>query len=125
VQATVSARTSLRVSTDVLDFGLVAPGRPATASVEFSAGARTAAGAEVMMSVETLAAAEGGDMASWDLSFAGRGEGTTRGDISESGPTVAGRWIGSGLRRGRVVFVLVASTEGVFRVPVRFLLSAP
>jgi hypothetical protein len=124
VRATVSFRTSLMVSAEVLTFDRAAPGQPATAAIAFSAGARTAAGAEVMLSVEMTGAADA-DLVDRALTFEGYGEGTSRGDISQPGPKIAGRWSGSGLRRGTLVFVLRSSQTGAFRVPVRFVLSAP
>ena len=41
------------------------------------------------------------------------------------GPSTVGRWRGSGLRRGRLVFTLRDGTAGPSSVPVRFVLSAP
>lgn len=128
VRAVVSSRTSLSVSSDLLQFDVVNPGQAATASVEFSASARTRSGSEVMLSVEVPGAAEwleGRDMDERALSFAGDGEGTSASDMRVPGPKVAGRWSGSGQRRGRLVFELRASQSGTYRIPVRFVLSAP
>jgi hypothetical protein len=38
---------------------------------------------------------------------------------------VAGRWIGSGLRTGRLTFALRSAVAGTYSLPVRFVLSAP
>ena len=127
VSATFSSRTSLKVSADLLRFD-VASGQTATASVEFSAGTRTQSGAQVVLSVEPLRGVEGpggaGD-AETSVSFAGQGEGTLDGMLRGTGPTVAGQWIGSGMRHGRLVFALQADASGTYTVPVRFVLSAP
>lgn len=128
VSANFSSRTSLRVSTELLQFDVAAPGQPATALVEFSAAARTSSGAEVVLSVEPVRAIEGpggaGDVES-AVTFAGEGEGTTAGALATNSTAVAGRWIGSGRRTGRLVFSLRAGVSGTYAVPVRFVLSAP
>ena len=129
VTAQFSSRTSLRVSTDVLRFDVALDGDPATAAVDFSAGARTHAGAEVMLSVERRRSVGGsGDGTELESSvrFAGHGNGTLDGSLdSASSQAVAGRWAGSGLRHGRLVFALHDSAPGAYVVPVRFILSAP
>jgi hypothetical protein len=128
VTATFSSRTSLKVSADLLHFEVTSPDRPVTAIVEFSAGTRTHTGAQVVLSVEPLRGLEGPGGASdveTALSFAGQGEGTLQGVLRTAGPTVAGQWIGSGLRQGRLVFALRAGASGTYTVPVRFVLSAP
>jgi len=128
VSARFASRTSLKVSTDLLRFEVAGPGQPATATVDFAAGARTQAGAEVLLSIEQLRSVEGlggaSDLESF-LSFAGEGSGTLAGALIATGPAVAGRWIGSGLRQGRLVFALRAGASGNYIVPVRFVLSAP
>jgi len=127
VSATFSSRTTLKVSADLLRFE-VASGQPATAIVEFSAGTRTQSGAQVVLSVEPLRGLEGPGGAAdveTSVSFAGHGEGTLNGMLRAAGPTVAGQWIGSGMRHGRLVFALQAGAPGTYTVPVRFVLSAP
>lgn len=126
--AQFSSRTSLRVSTEVLRFEVTPAGGPATAAVDFSAGVRTQSGAEVMLSVERRSAdgAGGGTDAATPITFAGQGSGTLDGSLdSVSAQAVAGRWTGSGLRHGRLVFALHAGAPGAHIVPVRFVLSAP
>ena len=126
--AQFSSRTSLRVSTEVLRFEVTPTGGPATAAVDFSAGVRTQSGAEVMLSVERRSAdgAGGGTDAATPITFAGQGSGTLDGSLdSVSAQAVAGRWTGSGLRHGRLVFALHAGAPGAHTVPVRFVLSAP
>jgi hypothetical protein len=128
VSVQFASRTSLKVSTDLLQFEVAGTDRPATATVDFAAGARTQAGAEVVLSIEQLRAvqAPGGasDLES-PVSFAGEGDGTLAGALVAAGPAVAGRWIGSGLRQGRLVFALRAGASGNYILPVRFILSAP
>ena len=128
VSAQFSSRTSLKVSTDLLHFEVAGPDQPATAAVDFAAGARTQAGAEVLLSIEQLHAVQGPGGASdleSSVSFAGEGAGTLAGALIAAGPAVAGRWIGSGMRQGRLVFALRAGASGNYMLPVRFILSAP
>ncbi len=128
VSAQFGSRTSLRVSTELLQFDVVAPGQPATAAITFSAGARTRSGADVVLSVESVRATDGpggaADVES-SLAFEGEGEGTTSGVIAGPAPTVAARWSGSGLRTGRLVFSLRSRAPGSYTVPVRLVLSTP
>jgi hypothetical protein len=128
VRAQFSSRTSLKVSARVLQFAVAEPGQVAQAVVEFSAGARTGTGSEVVLSVDASRTIDGpGGAADVDtaLSFTGEGAGTLGGDVSTRSPTVAGRWSGSGLRSGRLVFSLRAGAAGTYVLPVRFVLSAP
>ena len=128
VSVQFSSRTSLRVSTDLLQFDVAAPNQPATAGVDFSAGARTHSGAEVLLSIEQvrgIAGPGGASEVESSVSFAGEGDGTLHGALVAAGPAVAGRWIGSGRRQGRLVFALQAGASGNYIVPVRFILSAP
>jgi hypothetical protein len=128
VTAQFGSRTSLKVSTQVLQFDVARPGDPATAVVEFSAGARTRDGGEVVLSVEPMRAIDGpGGAADVDaaLTFAGDGAGTLSGALDAAATSVAGRWSGSGLRSGRLVFALRASAPGTYTVPVRFVLTTP
>ena len=128
VTAQFSSRTSLHVSTELLQFDVTSPGQAATVSVDFAAGARTRSGAEVILSVEPLRAVEGpGGAADVESSvrFAGEGAGTLGGDLSVAGSSLAGRWLGSGMRTGRIVFSLRAAGSGSYMLPIRFVLSAP
>lgn len=98
-------------------------------TVEFQAGARTSREGEVVLTVEALrdvetlaGGAAGGAVV---VEFAGTEDGAVSGVLSTS-PQVAGRWVGSGARRGRVVFTLRGAgyiTGGV--IPLRFVLSTP
>jgi hypothetical protein len=133
VSATFFSRTSLTVSTKILQFQVTEPGVPATASVEFSARARTQPGSEVVLAVETAktatanrtAKAKAGPASMDVIAFNGDGEGTSAGMLGSASPTVAGRWVGSGAREGRLIFTLYATDAGNYSVPVQFVLSAP
>jgi len=128
VAATFSSRTSLNVSSDVLQFDVVVPGTPVAADVEFSAAARTVGGGQVVLSLEPvqeLRGPHGPAAVDSTLTFNGVGEGTLSGPVAPSGLTIVARWAGSGLRRGRLVFALRATAAGKYEVPLRFVLSAP
>ena len=123
VSARFSTRTALRVSSQLLRFDVTAGSGAVTQVVEFSAGARTHAGGEVVLTVEApdgLTAPSGAVPPS--LTFSA--EGGPTGDVRQS-PCVAARWVGSGLRTGRVMFTLRSAAPGSYAVPVRFVLSAP
>jgi hypothetical protein len=128
VEVHIAARTSLRVSSHVLLFNVLEPGGAATASIEFSAGARVAAGDDVVLTVERLSDAEkpgdGADVKP-TMTFAGEGAGVVPGTIRGDTPAIAGRWHGSGKRDGRVVFTMQPPAAGDYSVPVRFVLSIP
>ena len=124
VTATFSARTSLDVSTQMLQFDAVEPGRRATAVVDFAAKSRTTPGGDVVLSIEPLGEVTGPGVAA-DITFEGEGEGTMGGRMIGARPAIAGRWTGSGRRSGRLVFAIRARETGTYRVPVRFVLSAP
>ena len=128
VSAQFGSRTSLRVSTELLQFDVMAPGQPATAAVTFSAAARTRSGGDVVLSMEPARAIDGpggaADVES-SLSFVGEGDGTAGGAVAGATPTVAARWSGSGLRTGRLVFSLRSRAAGTYSVPMRFVLSTP
>ena len=128
VNVQVAARTSLRVSSELLQFDVARPDAPATAAIEFSAGARTASGADIVLSVEPLHGIDGpGGAADVEtaLTVAGHGQGLLSGHVDPVRSTVVGRWSGSGLRTGRLVFTLRAHAAGSYAMPVRFVLSAP
>ena len=127
VRMDVATRTSLKVSSDVLRFDVARDGGAATAVIDFSAGARVTSGADVVLSVEPLRAIDGpggaADVES-SLSFSGEGPGVLAGSLTRD-TTVVGRWQGSGLREGRLVFTLRANASGTYTLPVRFVLSTP
>jgi hypothetical protein len=128
VSAQFASRTSLTVSTERLQFDVAQPDQPALAAVDFTAAARTQAGAEIVLSVEPLRPNDGpggaADVES-SLTFAGEGNGTLAGTVATAGATPAGRWTGSGVRTGRLLFSLRAGAPGTYAVTLRFVLSAP
>lgn len=118
--AEVAARTSLTVSSEVVQFSVTKPGQPATATIDFVAGVRTRAGAEVVLTVE--AATLDGDAR---ITLAGDGDATLHGAMMAARPSVAARWVGSGRRTGRLTFALHAAAPGTYTVAMRVVLSAP
>jgi hypothetical protein len=122
VVAGFGTRTSLKVSSQILQFAVSDPDQPAVAVIEFSAGARTQNGADVLLTVERLPSID--CPGAVPVSFVGAGLGTSAGTLDPMAPTIAARWTGSGLRTGRLTFVLHAA-PGTYTVPVRFVLSAP
>ena len=128
VTAGFASRTSLRVSTELLRFDVNAAGQSTETIVDFSAAARTHHGGEVVLTVElagTLNGPGGASDAETSLTFAGLGNGLAKGPLDHSRPSIAGRWVGSGLRTGQLAFTLRSSAPGSYSVPVRFVLSAP
>lgn len=126
--AQVHARTSLRVSSQVLRFDVLETGAPAVAAVEFMAAARTRSDGEVVLAIQPERWIEGpGGAADVDASitFSGDEPGTLAGELVPAASVVAGRWTGSGRRTGRLLFTLRASLEGTYLVPVQFLLASP
>jgi hypothetical protein len=121
VVARFGTRTSLKVSSQILQFSVSHSDEPAVAIIEFSAGARTQTGADVLLTVERLPAM---DCPDGTVTFAGEGLGTSAGILDTVAPTIAARWTGSGRRTGRLTFVLRAA-PGSYTVPVRFVLAAP
>lgn len=131
--ASFANRTSLRTSSSFLEVPPVAlTGADPTivGTIEFQAGARTSGSGEVVLTVEALreigSLSSGAPAASAvAIEFSGTDEGAVPGVLSGT-PQVAGRWVGPGLRRGRLVFTLRGTgrvSGGV--IPLRFVLSAP
>ena len=128
VTANFTSRTSLKVSSQLLQFDVTQAGATAIAAIDFTAGARMPSGSDVVLTVEPLRGIDGPGGAAdidTDLSFSGEGAGLTAGALSSSAQAVVGRWQGSGLRTGRVVFKLRANAAGSYSLPVRFVLSTP
>jgi len=129
----VTASTSLRVSGSVLRIepGINgATGPVVVGTIDYRAAARTRANGEVVLTVDTSAdldavigAAPGTDSG---IAFAGSGDGALAGVLHRDAPQVAGRWVGSGVRAGQMVFTLngAAAASGA-TVPLRFVLSLP
>ena len=128
VNAQFAPRTSLKVSSELLQFDIARPGDPATAAIEFSAGARTPSEGEIVLSVEPLRGLSGpGGAADVDaaITVAGEGDGLIPMRVDPTRTTIVGRWHGSGLHQGRLVFTLNAPAAGTYSMPVRFVLSTP
>ena len=124
----VASRTSLKVSSRVLHFDVTRPGGFATAALDFSAGARTPARSDVVLTIEPERGIDGPGGAAevdTDLSFIGEGDGVLAGSVALAHGTVVGRWQGSGLREGRIIVTLRANAAGTYSLPVRFVLSTP
>ena len=121
VVAGFGTRTSLKVSGEILPFVVSDPDVPAVAVIEFSAGTRTQAGAEVLLTVERVPGPDCPEGAA--VTFRGEGPGTVAGTLG-AGPARVARWTGSGLRTGRLTFLLRAGA-GTYNLPIRFVLSAP
>lgn len=128
VTAQFASRTALHVSTDDLQFEVPRDRGVATLAVDFDARARTVASGEVVLVVEPLRGVEGpGGAADAEatVTFSGEGDGTLAGALQPDAASVAGRWRGGGRRSGRMVFSLHTETPGSYRLPVRFVLTAP
>jgi len=127
MRAVFNSHTSLRVSSSQLRFEVPDTLATPRAFIEFSAAARTYTGAQVVLTVEAVGSVQppaGGPSA--DLVVGYEGEGENAGTLSEAGPHVAGRWTGSGVRQGRVMFTLLGATApGTYLLPLKFVLSAP
>ncbi len=126
--ATFTPRTSLTVSTRVLEFRIEPGATHAEAVVDFTAGMRAQPGTEVVLTVEPTTAPDGpGGAADVEttVSFAGDDTGIQTGVLDTTRASVAARWSGGGQRRGRLIFTLHASAPGVYRVPVSYVLGTP
>lgn len=127
INAIVRSRTSLQVSSSDLRFDVSEATLAPTVVVAFTAAARAAAAADVVLSVEALRAVEtGGVAASPDLAVSFQADDGHTGTVAVGVPRVVGTWKGSGVRGGQVRFTLHGATAmGRYRLPVMFALSAP
>ena len=128
VTAEFASRTTLKVSSQVLQFDVADATQSGVVTVVFAAAARTRAGGEVVLTVEPLRGLEedgGAADENTSITFSGSGNGTLGGMLRRVGAVVAGRWNGSGLRTGRLTFTLRAPVSGGYSVPVRFVLTTP
>ena len=116
VRADFAPRTSLKVSTHTLRFEPGGAEELPVAEVEFSAAARTRTGGEVLLTAE-LSDAGCPDQGSVTVTGSGPGVVAT---LTVGTPIPVARWIGSGVRTGRLTFTAPPCT-----VPVRFVLSTP
>ncbi len=130
ITADVGTQARLRVSNTVLRFdGSRSAEVQPQATVEFDARARTHSGGEVVLTVELL-----DDLVDLDqtgkapttLSAAASGDASSQGRLSTGTRHVVARWIGSGMRTGRVCFSVIGeSPEGALTVPIRMTLIVP
>jgi hypothetical protein len=110
VSVTVAPRLSLQVSTRVLTFH-VTGASPVDASMELSAGVRIASGSAVALVADVDAQVPG------TLTIVAGPEGTTPVSVTAGASTVVAKWVGGGLRTGRLTFRLAAA-PGVYVIPV-------
>ena len=104
VNVSVASRTSLKVSSRVLNFDVTQPGAHRHRRDGVHGRRAAGSGADVVLTVEPLHGLDGpGGAADVDtaLSFVGEGEGLLAGSVAMAQSTVVGRWQGSGLRAGR------------------------
>ena len=122
VSATVSfaPRTALSVSTRTLHFVVTDGLTPATASVEFSAAARTSGDGSVTLMVD--AADTAGLPSGVSLEIVSGPDGVVPAAFSSQQPVAAGRWTGSGVRNGRITFQLRAQ-PGSYDIPLALFLQ--
>jgi hypothetical protein len=126
--ATITPRTSVKVSTRTLEFRLEPGSSEAVAVVEFTTAARAVPGADVLMTVAAdggLSGPGGAADVDAEVTFSGDGSGTLAGALPRAEAAPTARWNGGGVRNGRLVFTLRASTPGVYTLPVRFAVSIP
>jgi hypothetical protein len=121
--ATFGPRTSLQVSSQVLQFHITDASIPVEVSVDFAAGARTRIGGDVRLVVDVTDPVEVRPGTTGQaLTIVGGTAGTIAGTLAQDAPVVAARWLGSGLRTGRVTFRLHAA-PGRYDIPVRFVVT--
>ncbi len=128
----VGATTSLRVSSSELRIepspaGSLGP--HVVGTIEYVAAARTHNSGEVVLTVEALAGLDtlpgSGNLSETAIEFEGSASGAMAGVLSTS-PEVAARWVGSGIRSGRLTFtVRGAGPQHTTAVPLRFVISTP
>jgi hypothetical protein len=118
VSAAFAPRASVEPPSRVLRFEVTDASVPVEASIEFAVGARTRTGGHVVLLAEAdMLVPEG------LLSIAGS-DGTSSTTMAAVTPAVVQRWMGSGLRTGRLVFRLRAA-PGRYEVPVRLFVETP
>ena len=125
---TVAPRTSVKTSARVLEFQIEPGANEAVAVVEFTAASRALPDAGVVMTITPDGGLNGPGGAAdveANLSFSGDGLGISSGALSLTQPVTVAQWTGGGVRNGRLVFTLRASSPGQYRLPVRFAISVP
>ena len=118
----------MKVSARSLEFRIEPGSSEAVAVVEFTAAARAVPGADVLMTVAAdggLTGPGGAADVDAEVTFSGDGSGTLTGAVTLAETTTTARWSGGGVRNGRLVFTLRASTPGIYTLPVRFAVSTP
>ena len=110
VAVTFAPRLSLHASARVLTFH-VTGSASAEASIDVSAGVRTATGALVEL------VADVGQPVAGALTIVDGLEGMIPTALTPGTPTVVGKWTGNGLRTGRLTFRLDGA-PGVYEIPV-------
>ena len=128
IRADFGSRTSLHVSSSLVQFEVADSVTRQTKVIHFSAAARTIREGEVLLTLEPVGGVQAPERgpAAQDLSVLYEGEGGNSGTASDAGRHVVGRWTGSGVRGGQVSFTLRgAETPGVYSLSVKFVLSAP
>jgi hypothetical protein len=130
----IMAATSVRVSSNVLTIDPRGAGIDESVVrqvIEFRAASRTSRDGEVVLTMEPLVpldqlsgggAAEGVTTVTYEVV----GEGACTGTLRDDGPQPVGRWVGSGVRTGRIVFSVhgPVNPNGV-TIPLRFVLTSP
>jgi hypothetical protein len=130
ISARVGPRTAVRTSASVLHVDPGAgPGPSIVGAIDVEACARTRTDGEVILTVEALASVDdlagGAASGAVVIEYAGSEPGMLSGALSRV-PQVAGRWTGSGVRRGTLTFTLrSAGPVAGGSLPLRFLLSVP
>ena len=132
-QSEVAASTALRVSSSALRVGPQTGTRADSVwvgTIDYRAAARTRSDGEVVLTVEAQSdlLSPAGTSADGEspIEFEGLGDGARGGVLRNAVPQVAGRWVGSGVRTGQLVFRLrgTTATAGA-TVPLRFVISLP
>jgi hypothetical protein len=119
-RANFETRTSLQVSTRVLEFHVTNPEVAAEATLDYIAGVRVQPGAETILQVQTSLPAGGAGIV---LTVGTEGVSADSVAIDGAAPVTAARWDGAGLRTGTLRFSL-RGAPGTYRVPINLALNA-
>ncbi len=119
-RANFETRTSLQVSTRVLEFHIANPEVAAEATLDYSAGVRVQPGAETILQVQASLPVDGAGMV---LTVSTEGVPADSVSIEGAFPSTAARWAGAGVRTGRLRFSL-RGAPGTYRVPIGLTLNA-
>jgi len=128
VEAQIGARASLQPTGSTLRFDASFAGEQYshTCIVDVVAAARTRAGGEVLLIVESLEGAAR-PPAPRRIAFTTVSEPAHElyGTWSGNEPQVVARWVGSGRRSARITFALWSDREEPLELPVRWVLATP